>query len=217
MKKQWKGFTLGVVLTLLIVSMVGSAFAAYQRQETLEYADIKIVIDGDQITPTDASGNIVEPFIIDGTTYLPIRAIANALGLDVAWDNTTKTATLTTQNAVKSGTVLYDDENVTIAFSAITESDYDWAYQSEAQFIITNKTDYELTFQPGAISFDGVSYEMEGSEDVAPNSTGTISFRCENSIPQHITETTGTVSVIDFSREFLDRSYTARWTGSIEE
>lgn len=100
MKKQWKGFTLGVVLTLLIVSMIGTVFAAYQRQATLEYADIKIVIDGETINPTDASGNTVEPFIIDGTTYLPIRAIANALGLDVAWDNTTKTATLTSDSYV---------------------------------------------------------------------------------------------------------------------
>lgn len=101
MKKQWKGFTLGVVLTLLIVSMIGTVFAAYQRQATLEYADIKIVIDGETINPTDASGNTVEPFIIDGTTYLPIRAIANALGLDVAWDNDTKTATLTSDSYIE--------------------------------------------------------------------------------------------------------------------
>ena len=101
MKNQWKGFTLGIVFTLLVVSMIGTSFAAYKAQATLEYDDIKIVIDGETITPKDVNGNTVEPFIIDGTTYLPIRAIANALGMDVGWDNTTKTVTLTTESYVE--------------------------------------------------------------------------------------------------------------------
>jgi hypothetical protein len=32
----------------------------------------------------------VEPFVSDGTTYLPVRAIADALGKNVSWDNATK-------------------------------------------------------------------------------------------------------------------------------
>ena len=47
---------------------------------------IKIVIDGQKITPTDANGNIVEPIIYNGTTYLPVRAVATALGKAVYWD-----------------------------------------------------------------------------------------------------------------------------------
>lgn len=101
MKNQWKGFTLGIVFILLVVSMIGTSFAAYKTQATLEYDDIKIVIDGETVTPKDVNGNTVEPFIIDGTTYLPVRAIANALGMDVAWDNSTKTATLTTESYVE--------------------------------------------------------------------------------------------------------------------
>jgi hypothetical protein len=36
------------------------------------------------------SGASVEPFIINGTTYLPVRAVAEALGMEVRWDNTAK-------------------------------------------------------------------------------------------------------------------------------
>ncbi|MBQ9976669.1 MAG: hypothetical protein IJP16_09160 [Clostridia bacterium] len=50
---------------------------------TLDYNDIKICIDGNYITPKDAGGNVVEPFIINGTTYLPVRAVASALGKEV--------------------------------------------------------------------------------------------------------------------------------------
>lgn len=137
MKKQWKGFTLGVVVTLLIVSMVGSAFAAYQRQATLEYADIKLVIDGEAITPTDASGNTVEPFIIDGTTYLPIRAIANALGLDVAWDNNTKTATLTSPSYGQS------EEQANTVSVYITRTGEKYHYDNSCN----GGTYYEVTLQ----------------------------------------------------------------------
>ncbi len=55
------------------------------------YNDIKIVVEGNEVTPEDVNGNVVEPFIIDGTTYLPVRALANALGEDVSWDQATST------------------------------------------------------------------------------------------------------------------------------
>lgn len=58
---------------------------------TAVYNDIKIVVDGNEVTPKDVNGNLVEPFIIDGTTYLPVRALANALGEDVSWQQSTST------------------------------------------------------------------------------------------------------------------------------
>ena len=47
---------------------------------------IRVFIDGVLITPRDARGNIVEPLIIDGTTYLPVRAIGESFGMNVHWD-----------------------------------------------------------------------------------------------------------------------------------
>ena len=64
------------------------------RRATLLFRDITIMLDGQVITPRDADGNIVEPFIIDGTTYLPLRALADALGLGVGWVDATSTVLL---------------------------------------------------------------------------------------------------------------------------
>ena len=47
---------------------------------------VRVVVDGKELHPTDANGNRVEPFIYNGTTYLPVRAIANAMGKAVYWD-----------------------------------------------------------------------------------------------------------------------------------
>ena len=69
MKRQWKGFVSGIMVTLLLVGLIGTAVAAgYQKQATLDYTGIKITLDGKEITPTDANGAAVEPFAISGTT-----------------------------------------------------------------------------------------------------------------------------------------------------
>ncbi|NTV89380.1 MAG: copper amine oxidase N-terminal domain-containing protein, partial [Clostridiales bacterium] len=44
---------------------------------------------------TDSGGNKIQPFIKDGTTYLPLRAFSEALGLNVNWDSEKNTVSVT--------------------------------------------------------------------------------------------------------------------------
>lgn len=212
-KRNWKGFVAGVITTLLVCAMGVPALAAtVQKVLYVDYGGISIVLDGEKLDSKDSNGNTVEPFIYNGTTYLPVRAVGEAFNKDVNWDGATKTVTLTTPNAIANGTIVYDDQYVTIAFDGIYDPEYSWSSYVEVKFMVTNKTDYELTFQSDAISFDGISYQLSGSEDVAPNSTGTISFDCYEDIPKNVTTSTGTISVIDFSYELFRNSYDAKWT-----
>ena len=90
-----KIFISGMITMAIIFSLVtGVAAAVRTIQATLIYRDIKIEIDGSEIMPKDANGVIVEPFIMGGTTYLPVRAIGDALGMDVGWDDITSTVRL---------------------------------------------------------------------------------------------------------------------------
>ncbi len=96
MKGQLKGFISGVLVTLLLLGSMGTAMATVGTSSAnLTYNDIKVTLDGVPVNLVDADGNAVEPFIINGTTYLPVRAVAGALGLDVNWDAATKTVILT--------------------------------------------------------------------------------------------------------------------------
>ncbi len=52
------------------------------------------MLNGQEIQPKDANGFYVEPFIINGTTYLPVRAVADSLGIHVSWDSSTQTVIL---------------------------------------------------------------------------------------------------------------------------
>jgi hypothetical protein len=65
--------------------------ASTQRQIAAHFNNIRVVVDGVLITPRDGLGNVVEPFVVDGTTFLPVRAVAEALGQNVDWDGTTNT------------------------------------------------------------------------------------------------------------------------------
>ncbi|MUT67396.1 hypothetical protein GOM71_15815 [Paenibacillus sp. NEAU-GSW1] len=86
---------MGALTVALFGSLVGTAFAASTGKLTnikVISGGIKLFVDGKLIKPTDGNGKVVEPFIYDGTTYLPLRALSNALTnyeKPVNWDSAT--------------------------------------------------------------------------------------------------------------------------------
>lgn len=94
MKEKLKGIFIGVVIGAMLVPTSHAIVDTITKE--LNYNNIKITLNGNKVNPTDTDGNYVEPFIIDGTTYLPVRSVANALGLDVNWDGQTNTVIMNT-------------------------------------------------------------------------------------------------------------------------
>jgi len=75
-----------VIIAAAIVYVTPALAQNIGKTIDVVYRDIKIYIDGNLIVPQDATGKIVEPFIYNGTTYLPLRAVGEALGKPVQWD-----------------------------------------------------------------------------------------------------------------------------------
>lgn len=73
--------------------------------------DFTVVIDGKQQTFRDVNGNIVDPILYDGTTYLPIRAIGEIMGKTVYWYQDEKKIELVTPSEEE---VLVTDADVII-------------------------------------------------------------------------------------------------------
>ena len=96
MKKLRKLFTLALTLAIAISLTVPALASTGTSKVTANYMGISIVVDGKTVIPSDGAGHNIEPFAISGSTYLPVRAVANALGLDVDWDVATKTVILKT-------------------------------------------------------------------------------------------------------------------------
>lgn len=94
--KNWKSFAAGM-LTMAVIFALGIPALAAGSTQTLKdvlVGGIRIVIDGQELHPTDAGGNPVDPMIYNGTTYLPVRAVASALGKAVYWDGPSYTVYL---------------------------------------------------------------------------------------------------------------------------
>ena len=97
MKKKTLAFILTLCMTVTgVVCFAAGAAAAGGLQEIKAYlnADITLKLDGEAQVLTDASGVRTYPITYNGTTYLPVRAVSNLLGIGVDWDGATQTVLL---------------------------------------------------------------------------------------------------------------------------
>ena len=90
-KKSVTSFLSGVFVTLMLISLVISAGAT---DDTIYKAitvrpGIKIYVDDVQLIPRDVTGAEVDVFIYYGTTYVPARALSEALGKTIQYDGAT--------------------------------------------------------------------------------------------------------------------------------
>lgn len=72
------------VICMLAFSASAAMASNVARTITVYYQDIKMYVDGQRVNTS------AEPFIYNGTTYLPVRAAGEALGENVYWDGSTR-------------------------------------------------------------------------------------------------------------------------------
>ena len=92
--QKFRYVLLGVILCFTVTQLATPAMAALAKKTIEVFTGVSLYIDDEKFTPTDANGKAVEPLLYNGTTYLPLRAIGEALDVEVFWDNATKTVYL---------------------------------------------------------------------------------------------------------------------------
>lgn len=84
-----------IALVLSITCTVGFTAIAASTLRTINVNyGINIEVNGQNQTLTDAGGNKVDPFVYNGTTFVPIRAISEIFGANVDYIPATNTATI---------------------------------------------------------------------------------------------------------------------------
>ena len=81
MKKKFISFAAGALTALLIGSTAMTALAASGAIK-IEVSPISVLVDSEVFQPKDINGNDVMVFTYNGTTYAPLRALAEAYGLN---------------------------------------------------------------------------------------------------------------------------------------
>lgn len=178
MKKSSKGIVAAVV--------VGASFATGMFADTLVstiqaelHKDLTIIVDGEKQTFQDANGAIVYPIMYNGTTYLPVRAIGGLMGKNVGWDGATRTITLKAPTYDLGGSLVYEDSTVELRFKRAYKTTIPYMECDECvvEFTVNNKSDKTIDLLMDTFGMNGVSYTgLSGSESIAPNSTGLVSF-----------------------------------------
>lgn len=83
-KKQYLAVASALVLTVGLFPASSDAQVA-KKNLAATYNNIKVLYNGNQVSTT------VEPFIVNGTTYIPLRMMAGVFNKDITWDGTNYT------------------------------------------------------------------------------------------------------------------------------
>ena len=131
MKGNIKSFICGM-LVMGIISCAGVyATDVWQNINVLPNT-IKVVVDGKAVQ--------ADNFLYNDTTYLPIRAVSEALGKDVQYDTQTSTATISEKKEV-------DNMSVTSKYTPPTEyiNDSDYIIQKDGVYYATTRYIHNYT------------------------------------------------------------------------
>ena len=162
MKKTgfWRGFGAGLILTVVMMGLSVSALAATVSRTIQVEEGVKISLNGATFIPRDVNGNEVSVFLYNGTTYVPLRAVSEAMGVDVSYDSATKTAILVTadKSAAQQGSnvssyisaerakeIALADAGVAAADAVFLRAQLDWD---------DGRAEYEVEFYSGNVEYD---------------------------------------------------------------
>lgn len=87
---------LGAVIMLCAFVLAPDVIATAYSKIIEVSSGIKIHINDEEFVPKDVNGKEVEVFLYNGTTYLPVRAVAEFNGYEVLWDGKNDTVKLYT-------------------------------------------------------------------------------------------------------------------------
>ncbi len=83
-----------IITIAALMALATTAFATNEVTVT-EAGNFHIYYNDVEKGFTDVNGTIVRPIVLEGTTYLPVRAASELVGLSASWNGETSTVTLT--------------------------------------------------------------------------------------------------------------------------
>ncbi len=94
MKYMERFISLVFALVIVLGLTISASAAAPETVKARFSPNITVKLNGEVQTMMDVNGNPVYPVTYSGTTYLPVRAVSNMLGVKVDWDGATQTVIL---------------------------------------------------------------------------------------------------------------------------
>lgn len=208
MNKIIKGVvTAGILVGLLVTAALATNG---QMQKSVTYADYKITVDGQEVTPTDVNGKSTEPFAIEGSIYVPIRAISEALGCAVDYQDGTVVITTDGYTGVSGDpeamdviATIHNDGDAT----KLTGEAYDQYFAGDAQKGVN------ALLNAGAVCINGISVPANDSENTDYQINGVSSlYKTDTGWGYNVHKTTSANNLTfeDARLQFVETASTVR-------
>lgn len=152
-KFDGKSFVCGLLVMAMIITLAMPVSAALTRSSITIDSGIRIVVDGKELVPKDVNGRTVDVFASQGTTYLPVRAISDALGKAIYWDGPSFTVYVGNMDGkLEYPTVLLRDlksvnDSPGAASSQMLTDNYGNSYNTALSNKTTNYTDRHTSME----------------------------------------------------------------------
>lgn len=163
----------GALAASLVLCGSGVAFAKVANMSIpVSYNNIKVIVDGKELQTSK------EPFTYEGTTYLPIRAVAEAVGKDVTWDGNTKTVYLGEKPVTQTPNLQQTDYVKQLSVEECAIEKYGNCYY---YLVVTNNSSETLSINSNVVTKDS-SGKLSGAEKSGCSAVGSG----ETAVLEHI-------------------------------
>lgn len=175
-KDLLKGVVIGTAATLLLTS--GVSYAAqypFTKKINAVYNNIKVIIDGVEVNPTNEKGEKIEPFMVEGTIYLPLRGVAAGFGKEIEWNQQSKTVTIGAEKSTEKPVNL-DQFNL-----GAGATNWTWNKQLDSVAVLNERKQPSvnlLTTGSGIEEARG-SYQLNGEYEVLKGNFAVTNFNSE--------------------------------------
>lgn len=149
----------GVVL--LSFTAGASAASTLERISANLNHGITFLLNGSSWTPKDANGNKATPISYQGTTYVPLRAVAEATGAEVTFDSAKQQIVLETgkggsgsEEAATGVKVSFSSDNVSHVQIGIDKS----GVTRNKEDLLFGETQYEAAFTVSEVNVAGAEF-----------------------------------------------------------
>jgi len=88
MKQRMQGVVIGALVMVLLLGTV-TVFAATTRTIEVTFGNFRTYLFAQEFVARNAQGEILQPFMYEGSLYLPAEAVLHAMGENASWDTST--------------------------------------------------------------------------------------------------------------------------------
>ncbi len=151
-KRAFKGLLAALLVSVMIIPVaIADSHTSLVSKSINVDSGVNLSLDGLPYKPLNTTGQLADLFIYNGTTYLPARALSEALGVDIAWRGDSATVAIGRDEAADAAKYLSHYFGLGDLGQTVTWSSFNNALDAIGASAVEGKVDAALVPMPQAV------------------------------------------------------------------